>query len=117
MAEKKYYRIKNYSNHGEMAISHKVFEEIALNAVENVKGAKIYHGRSNKVKGLNLYRPIVCEIKKDNEINLRVDISLKKGVDLKSTCEKIKEEINDAILLAVESVRVNTVINIAAIDD
>ncbi|MCQ2794613.1 MAG: alkaline shock response membrane anchor protein AmaP [Bacilli bacterium] len=112
--EHRYYYIKNYSNKGEMAISHHVFETIAVEAVKKVKGASVYKGKTSRV---NIYRPVSCEMKKNGKIELSVDVSLKKGVDVKTTCEKIKEEITNDLLLAVETINVNVSINVANIGD
>lgn len=120
MAKKKehhgYYYVKNYSTKGEMAISHHVFETIATEAVKKIKGAKIYRGKPHS-RGFNIYRPVNCEMKKNGKIELSVDVSLKKGVDVKTTCEKIKDEITGDLLLAVETVNVNVLINVANIGD
>ncbi|MCQ2792313.1 MAG: Asp23/Gls24 family envelope stress response protein [Bacilli bacterium] len=112
--ENRYYIVKN-SNLGEMAISHRVFETIAINSVRQVKGAKIYKGDAKSRR--YLYRPVTCEMKKHGKIEINVDVSLKKGVDVKSTCQKIKEEIINNLLLAVETVSVNVLINVANIGD
>lgn len=114
--EHRYYYIKNYSNKGEMAISHHVFETIAMDAVKKVKGAKVYKGNPRS-RGFNIYRPVTCEMKKNGKIELHVNVSLKKGVDVKATCEKIKDEITSDLLLAVETVSVNVLINVANIGD
>lgn len=112
----RYYQIKNYSSTGEMAISRHAFENIALNTIKHIKGVKVYKGRQGANKSVYLYRPIVCNMEKDGLIKLDVDITLKKGVKLKETCEKIQEEINNAILLAVETVKVKVNINVAQIE-
>lgn len=114
--EHRYYFIKNYSNKGEMAISHHVFETIATNAVNKIKGAKVYKGNPHH-SSRTIYRPVNCEMKKNGKIELSVDVSIKKGVDVKETCEKIKEEIVNDLLLAVETVSVNVSINVANIGE
>ena len=113
--EHRYYYIKNYSTKGEMAISHHVFETIAMEAVKRIKGAKIYKGNPHHTR--TIYRPVTCEMKKNGKIELNVNISLKKGANVKSTCEKIKEEIINDLLLAVETVSVNVNINVANIGE
>lgn len=113
--EHRYYYIKNYSTQGEMAISHHVFETIATEAVKRIKGASIYKGKANS--RVNIYRPVACEMKKNGKIELSVDVSIKKGADVKATCEKIKEEITNDLLLAVETINVNVLINVANIGD
>ncbi len=112
--EHRYYYIKDYSTKGEMAISHHVFESIATSAVNKIKGAKIYKGNPH---AHSIFHPVTCQIKKNGLIELTVNISLKKGIDLKSTCEKIKEEITNDLLLAVETVSVNVIINVANISE
>lgn len=114
--EHRYYFIKSYSTKGEMAISHHVFESIAMEAVKRIKGAKIYKGNPHS-RGFNIYRPVTCEMKKNGKIDLNVNVSLKKGIDVKSTCEKIKEEITSDLMLAIETVNVNVSINVANIGE
>ena len=114
--ENKYYYIKNYSTKGEMAISHHVFEEIATLAVKRIKDAKIYKGKPH-TRGFNIYRPVTCEMKKNGKIELNVNVSLKKGADVKATCNKIKDEIVSDLALAIETASVNVIINVANIGE
>lgn len=115
MADKhSYFFIKNYSSNGDMAISRHVFEEIVLNTIKKIKGVTPFKGEGTK-KNFNLYHPVTCSIRKDNRVDINVDVSVKKNIDVKSTCIKIQEEINNALMLSCETVAFNVNINVASI--
>lgn len=115
MADRKYFNIKNYSTNGELAISRHVFETIASIAIKRVKEAKLYKGKE-KGKTFGTYHPVTCSIRKDNRVEVKVDISVKKGANVKTTCEKIQDEISQSLMLACETVPFSVKINVAAIE-
>lgn len=115
MADKKYFNIKNYSNNGEMAVHEHVFETIALEAIKRVKGVRPYKGNP-KARAFNLYHPVNCTIKKDNRVEIKVDITINKGTNVTKACEEVKEEISESLVLACEVVPFNIKINVASID-
>lgn len=115
MADKKYFHIKNYSTNGELAINHHVFEAIALSAIKRVKGVKAYKGNS-KQNAFTKYNPVTCLVRKDNKVEIKVDVVLKKGMNIKATCEKIQDEIAQSLMLACETVPFSVKINIASIE-
>ena len=112
---KDFFFIKNYSSHGDMAINRHAFEDIALNVIKKIKGVKPFNGQGAS-KSFKMYRPIVCNITKDNKVDLNIDISIKKSIDIKSTCIKIQEEVNNALILSCETVPIKVNINVANIE-
>mgnify|MGYP003329491014 CR=1 FL=1 len=115
MADRKYFYIKNYSKNGEMAVHVRVFEAIALDAIKRVKGVKPYQGNP-KARAFNLYHPVNCSVRRDNQVEVKADISVAKGQNVKEVCERVKEEISQSLVLASEVIPFNIKINVAEID-
>lgn len=116
MAKNDYFYITSASSEGTLAISKRVFYDITLNSIKRIKGVRPNQYSAKKKKKENKYFPISCSINKDNKINIEVDVSVKKGIDVKATCLKLKEEIESQILLMCETAPVNININVANIE-
>jgi len=116
MADKKnYFFVRNFSSNGDMAISRHVFEDIVINTIKKIKGVSPYRGDGAK-KNFKLYHPVTCTMRRDNKVDINVDISIKKNVDVKAKCIEIQEEINNNLLLSCETVAFNVNINVANIE-
>lgn len=95
MAE--YLSINEYSaKSGELAISDKVFEHIAEEAAK-----KIMKKHPDDVR---MPSPIKISFKGDNQVTIKVSISIRKGVKLSSISYEIQKEIARALEVYVESV-------------
>ena len=75
---------------GTYFISEKAFKEIAAIAVSNIKG--VYPTKKDS-------EYIECKISKTNEPAFTLSIRVKQGVDIVKLCNKIQEEVEEAVLL------------------
>lgn len=107
-----YVYIENYTGLGDMGISRRVFETIAYNATNRVKGASV---SSSKSRVFNLYHPIQCVLRRDGQVDIKISVSLKHGINATDVCLKIQKEVAEAIEEMVETVKVNIIIKIASI--
>ncbi len=107
-----YIHIQNYTRNGDMGISRRVFETIAYNATNKVKGASV---SSSKSRVFNLYHPIQCVLRRDGQVDIKIAVSLKHGVNVNAVCLDIQKEVAEAIEEMVETVKVNIIIKVASI--
>jgi len=105
-----YVYIKNNSNLGEIGMSRKVFEQIALEATNRIQGASV-----SAKKRFTLDNPIQVSFRKDGKVDVLVTINLKKGQNANDVCLKIQEEVANAFLAYAESVPFNIEIKVASI--
>lgn len=115
-----YITVKNYSNIGEMKIYRKVFESIALDALHNVSGAKIIdkitnHKRVDKVL-FAVYKPLRVSFRKSGAVDIDVDLKIINSSNPSDVCEKIQEEINNALITYLDSVPFSINLKIAGIE-
>lgn len=99
-----YVYIKNYSKNGEIGISRHVFEDLATEAVERIGGAKVSDKKSSRRRVFKLYNPIKVVFHDNGQVEILIDITLKKGVNAKQVCEAIQEEVAQSLLVYTESV-------------
>lgn len=96
-----YVQINKYSTKGgELAISRKVFETIALDATNRVLGEDI----SSKKSKFKIYNPIKAVFKKNGDVTIKVSISLKRGVKPNDISLEIQKEIAHDLAAYVEQV-------------
>jgi uncharacterized alkaline shock family protein YloU len=108
-----YVYLDNYTNSGKMGINRHVFEVIAENAVNKVKGASV----SNKKQGFfQLYSPITCSVTSDGQINIKIGVKLKHGTNVNEICLKIQEEVANALMATCETVPFNITIKVDSIE-
>ena len=94
-----YLSINEYSaKGGELAISRKVFEQIASEAADKVVKK---HSNNNEVR---MPSPIKIFFKKEGQVTIKVSISIKKGAKLSSISYEIQKEIARDLAVYVESV-------------
>lgn len=109
-----YSYINNYSKNGSLAISRRVFETIAIKATNKISGASVSK-RSKNSKDFNLHNPIAVEIDKNGKVNIKVEVSLKKGTDVHKVCMQIQEAIAQNMMLMCEIVPFNIVTKVVSI--
>lgn len=107
-----YVEINNYKNLGDMGISHRVFETIAMNACNEVNGASIDTRKKKKVMIIELSKPVHATIRKNGRVDIRLDVILKKGVDVKKVCMSIEDSVTSAIQMMCETVPFGIEINV-----
>lgn len=106
-----YFKIQNYK-HGEIAISRRVFEEIASEATERIKGASVSRSRINSFR---LTRPVQVSFKKNGQVEVSIQINLKSGENVADVCHRIQEEVSASLLAYCESVPFDIEIKVASI--
>jgi len=92
-----YLHINEYSaNNGDLAISDKVFAHVATTAANKVM--------KKHADDVRMPSPIKISFKGDNQVTIKVSISIRKGVKLSSISYEIQTEIARALEVFVESV-------------
>lgn len=104
-----YFYIRNYSSNGEMAIARRAIEEIVLLTINKIKGISLFKTKKDD-------SPVVCNITKDNNVKIKVNVSIKKNTSVKDVCLKAQDEIKNSFLLALELIPSEIVINVANIE-
>lgn len=109
-----YSYINNYTKNGSLAISRRVFETIAVIATNKINGAEVSKVNKNS-KDFNLYNPISVNIEKDGKVNIKIEVSLKKGTDVHKICMQIQERIAQHMELMCEIVPFNIITKVVSI--
>ena len=109
-----YSYINNYTKNGSLAISRRVFETIAVIATNKINGAEVSKA-NKKSKDFNLYNPISVNIEKDGKVNIKIEVSLKKGTDVHKICMQIQERIAQHMELMCEIVPFNIITKVVSI--
>jgi len=107
-----YFKIKNYSKSGEIAISRRVFEDIASDATNRVKGASVSRQRKNS---FYLTRPVQVSFRKNGQVEVAIQITLKKDENVAEVCKRIQEEVSSSLMAYCESVPFDIEIKVANI--
>lgn len=106
-----YFKIKNYKN-GDLAISRRVFESIASEATDRVKGASVSRSRRNS---FYLTRPVQVAFCRNGQVEVSIQISLKSGENVSDVCRRIQEEVSSSLMAYCESVPFDIEIKVASI--
>ena len=109
-----YVYIKNYSKDGEIAISRRVFEQLATDAVERVSGASI-NGKGKKKSIFSLHNPVKVIFHHNGQVEIFISITIKKGENANQVCLSIQEEVAQSLLAYTESVPFNIQLKVASI--
>jgi uncharacterized alkaline shock family protein YloU len=96
-----YYYLNNYTNGGEMGISHHAFESIATAAANAVVGAKV---SKRKTRLFALEHPVTARFRHDGKVELQMDVTIQKGESVKDVCLQIQEGVASAIAMMCETV-------------
>lgn len=107
-----YIGINNYKNLGDIGISHRVFETIAIEACNQVNGASIDISKKIKVSIIEFSKPVRAIIRKDGKVEIKLEVVLKKGVDVKKVCTAIEENVSNSVQMMCETVPFNVTINV-----
>ncbi len=109
-----YAYIQNYSKRGALGISRKVFEQIAYNATERVLGVKL--DAKKQKSPFRLVRPISVILHHNGQVDIRIEVTIKKGNDVKVVCENIQKEVRYSLEQMVEQAKVNITTKVLKIE-
>ncbi len=110
-----YIEINNYQNLGEMGIFHRAFETIVTSACNQINGVSVDTSKSKKVSIIEFSKPVHATIRKNGRVDIKLHVILKKGSDVKSICDNIRENVSNALQMMCETVPVNVEINVSGI--
>lgn len=99
-----YVKVKNYAKDGDIAISRRVFEELATEAANRVIGAEVSKVKSKNKILVKLYRPTKVTFRSDGKVEIKISITIAKGANANEVCLKIQEEVAQSLLFYTESV-------------
>ncbi|MDD5885110.1 MAG: Asp23/Gls24 family envelope stress response protein [Erysipelotrichaceae bacterium] len=108
-----YYYLNHYSNRGKMGIARKAFTQIATIATNQVQNASV--ASRNKKFLFHLDRPVSVVFRKDGKVEIKLDVSIKRGVPVKDVCADIQNHVADAILMMCETVPFSIEIKVSAL--
>lgn len=112
-----YVYIKDYSKNGNIAISRRIFEEIALDAVKHVSGASVSEKKKSKLSSFSLFNPVKVTFHKNGQVEISISIVLSKGVNASKVCLNIQEEVSSSLLAYTESVPFSIEVKVASFDN
>lgn len=104
-----YYKIQNLSNKGDIALSRKVFEQIAFDAASRINGASVSKKEKFKLS------PVIVTFHKNGKVEVSLSISLSKSANINETCNKIQEEVASSLMAYCESIPYDIQIKVASI--
>ncbi|MDO5330190.1 MAG: Asp23/Gls24 family envelope stress response protein [Bacillota bacterium] len=112
-----YIRINNYSKLGEMGISRQCIAAITEKAVKNVPGVKLESvkeakGRKGKDKA---DKPIKVYLRSNGKADIYIEVAIKDGIDIGSTCLAIQKSVADTMQMMVETVPVSVNIKVSRV--
>ena len=98
MAKHKYHKIYNFTTNGNLEISTKVLEEIAIQAVEKVEGATLPSSRSL----LFDKQPVECVFKKNGDFIVTINIRVEYGSNVSEISKAVQEQVEHDLLYMTE---------------
>lgn len=110
-----YIEINNYQNLGEMGISHRAFETVAKSACNQVNGASVDLSKKKKVSIIELSKPVRAIVRKNGRVDIRLEVLIKKGENVKEICDAIRENVSSSIQMMCETIPFNVEINVNGI--
>ncbi len=110
-----YIYIKNCSKDGQIAISRRVFEDLAFEATNRVLGASVSKVKIKNRLLAKLYHPVKVTFHKNGQVEIKVTITIKKDVKADDVCLAIQEEIAQSLLAYAESVPFDIHVKIASV--
>ena len=106
-----YIIINNYSGLGAIGISRRAIEAVALSCVSNVKGAAVVgKGKKPAKKGraldvlFALPSGVKVSLSKDGQAEIKIDVSIQKGVNVASICRDIQKEVAQGVSMMCDTV-------------
>ncbi len=111
-----YINIKNCSKDGQIAISRRVFEDLAVEATNRVLGSRgsTVKEKKNRLIG-KIYSPVKVTFHSNGQVEIKVTITMKKADNFSNICLAIQEEIAQSLLAYTESVPFSIQVKIASI--
>lgn len=110
-----YVYIKNFSNDGDIAISRRIFEDLATEATNKVIGASISELKTKSKILFKLYHPVKVLFHSNGQVEIKISITLNKGANAKDVCMKIQQGVADSLMAYTESVPFDIQIKVASI--
>ena len=107
-----YFKIPNSSKGGEIAISRRIFESIASDATNRVKGASVSRSRKNS---FYLSRPVQVSFRRNGQVEVSIQINLSSSENVADVCKRIQEEVSSSLMAYCESVPFDIEIKVASI--
>ena len=110
MAMRDYIAINNHAGLGRIGISRHAIASIAATSLREIGGVSIYHhgkrrGREGTLGSLfSLASGVHVVFTKDGKASIKMDVSLAKGANVPTVCEKIQETVATAITLMCDMV-------------
>lgn len=98
MAKYKYHKIYNFTTNGNLEISTKVLEEIAIQAVEKVEGATLPSSRSLIFDK----QPVECVFKKNGDFIVTINIRVAYGSNVSEISKLVQEQVEHDLLYMTE---------------
>ena len=120
-----YIGINNYNRLGEMGISRDAIRSIAIYAVNNVEGAKVYFPalkrvqKKKKIAVPNLFTlpsGVKVTISRDGKAFIRMEVVVNIGSNAADVAKAIQKEVADAIMMMCESLNYEISIKIARVE-
>ena len=99
-----YVVISGHTKKGDIHISRTIVEKIVGDAVNNILGVSIQEFKPKSKFLASLFGPIRITFHRNGEVEVNIDISLKKGVNAEEVCLNIQEEVSNALMAYTESV-------------
>lgn len=103
--------INNYSGLGAIGISRRAIEAVALICVSNVKGASVVgKGKKPSKKGraldvlFALPSGVKVALSKDGKAEIKIDVSIQKGVNVAEICRNIQKEVAQGVSMMCDTV-------------
>ena len=104
-----YVKINPNSKHGDLYISRAVFESLATEATNRIKGVSVAS------RSFKLTKPVQAIFQGNGRVKIAVSINLKKGINASDVSIKIQESIANVLMAYTESVPFDVQINIVEI--
>ena len=110
-----YVYLKNMSQVGDIAISRRIFVDIATEATNRVIGASVAKTRTKSKLLVMLYHPVTVTFHQNGKVEIKIAITLKKGADANKICLAIQQEVAESLLAYTESIAFDVKIKVASI--
>lgn len=98
MGNYKYHKIYNFTTNGNLEISTKVIEEIAIQAINKVEGATLPSKRTL----LFDKKPVECLFKKNGDFIMTVNIRVAYGYNVGDVSNAVQERVSQDLLYMTE---------------
>lgn len=104
-----YVKTNPNSKKGDLMISRQVFESLATEAVNRVKGVALAK------KSFKLSKPVQAIFQRNGRVKIAISINVDKSANANDVCVKIEESVANILMAYTESVPFDVNINILEI--